>query len=161
MAQLASSLQAPATFMFTFSAQAVAAIVSQQRVFGRKRVAAKALCFPHVLISLAPFAEHVVVIVRHGSEPEVRGVHARRIVAAMANDHPRRNGPVGNLIGDTVCPADLEIDGDEPISAFMPTASPRPTVIWPALIHAHPKALRKSGPRCHSLKIIAERQWRG
>ena len=78
----------------------------------------------------APFPQAIVVIVFRRAKEEMAGIHARRIIAVMANDHSLRNGSIVQLPGHPVCKCVLPIYPDEPIALLVVAAGPFPTTRW-------------------------------
>lgn len=88
------------------------------------------------------FFSHVLCVVLRRAQEQMIGIHARRIVASVADEKARQNRAVMELIGypmrvDRVSPASFV---NHPISVFEPASLPFPALIGLPTRNLSPKS---------------------
>jgi hypothetical protein len=81
----------------------------------------------------------VAGIVSVSSEEQMSGIDARRIVAAMADDHTVRDSPVGETPRNTMGTVDLAINSESTVVIAEPSSGPEPTFVGTGLGDIRPE----------------------
>lgn len=89
----------------------------------------------------APFARTVLHIVTPISQPQVRRINTRGIVARVTNICARGYRPIVQFVRKTVCAVKSLPSPERPVSARLLSSLPRPTIIRAALVYLFPEAV--------------------
>jgi hypothetical protein len=80
--------------------------------------------------SLSSFAHHVVDVVLGGAEEPTARVHAPRMITAMADQHPLRNGSDKVRVSPPRCHMGFPSDLETAVSVVAASTGPRPAHLW-------------------------------
>jgi hypothetical protein len=80
-------------------------------------------------------------IIGVSSEEKMIRIHARRIIAGMANQHPVWDRAYKMLIGKPMCEPCLSFGKEPAVSVLQNVLIPNPTFIWFAFLKTFKKAL--------------------
>lgn len=89
--------------------------------------------------SVATLARHVAKVIRVASQKEMRRIAARAVVACVADELPKRNRAVRQLVSNAVRPALFAPVLHRSISGAAESSRPGPALIWISLVNALPK----------------------
>jgi hypothetical protein len=125
---------------------AVAPLVSSANLANVLRGKLGIVTFFAMLRTLAAFCHHVVNIVLERTNKQVRRIHARWIVAGMANKHAAWNRTARKFIACAMRHSIgmvRTIHANVSVAIYVAVCGPLPTVGWTALVDLLPEAVRE------------------
>ena len=121
------------------------------RVLVGEFVSALAVGTDGLPVHSSPLLSHVPHVVAVGSSEEVRGIHATRVVAVMADEHAVWNSEAVQLKAEAMrVRFSRSADAQHAVSSRQLASRPLPTAIRRGFVHALPEPHFRSGDRARS-----------
>lgn len=103
----------------------------------------------------APLHDHVVDVVARGPREKVVRVDARRVIARVANEKPRRDWPVCDNPGKTVSLYAFPANADSAISEAEAATDPRPALVVAAPVNITPELGYRGIVKCYRRVVLS------